>query len=194
MEGVFYNDATFVSHSGSLHGNAVLSKYSIEKSEHIVLKSKETLTDEEFSNSKYFPDFPRAIVDATIRLANGPVHVLSVHGAWTAPPTDTPEALRQAKLIAEHLGRLQTPFILGGDLNTTPDKQVIKIIETAANNLITGSAITRTTHPKVHKVAAKELSVDYIFASNHFKLLQIESPVVLVSDHLPVVAKLEFKD
>jgi len=191
MHGVFHNDVRLASDLESLHGNAVLSKYPIVESDQIILKEFRPFTDKEFNNPEFFPDFPRSIVDASVDFNGKLLHVLSVHGAWTAPPTDTPDALRQAELIAKHLKSLKSPFLLGGDMNTTSDMQVIKIIETAAVNLLQGSGITYTTHPTMHKIAPRKLAVDYIFASKEFKKISIEAPEVLVSDHLPVVAELE---
>lgn len=189
--GVFVNDATFIDHPDALHGNAVLSRHPISNSQRVVLKAFRPLSDEDFVDSNLFPDWPRSMLDATVDLKGQEIHILSVHGAWTAPPVDTPETLRQAALIAKHLKSIKRPFIMGGDLNTTPNKEVIRLINTAANNLITDSEIKYTTHPTVHKIAPRALLVDYIFASPEFKKISIDAPEVVVSDHLPVVAELD---
>ncbi len=191
LNGVFHNDVRIAGHPDALHGNAVFSKYNILESDQIVLKDSRPLTVAEFNDPEFFPVFPRSIVDASVDLAGRLIHVMSLHGAWTAPPTDTPEALRQAEKIKEYLKGLDAPFIMGADMNTTPDMQVIKTVEEAASNFVANSGIERTTHPIVHKVAKKKLVVDYIFVSG-VKLISIKAPVVLVSDHLPVVAELEF--
>lgn len=191
MKGVFKNDALLASDPSSLHGNAVLSKYPIVKSDHVVLKEGAPISDEQFVDPAFFPDFPRGMVDASIDLNGRIIHVLSVHGAWTAPPTDTPETLRQARLISDHLKSLKEPFIMGGDLNTTPDKKVIKIISENAKNLMTDSAVKQTTHPAIHKIAPRGLLVDYIFVSGEFKKISVEVPEIIVSDHLPVVALID---
>ena len=191
LDGVFYNDVRIVNHPDVFHGNAVFSKYDILESKQVVLRHGRPLAVPEFNDPAFFPEFPRSIIDASCDVQGRLIHVLSVHGAWTAPPMDTPETLRQAREIAEYLQGLNTPFIMGGDMNTTPDKEVIKIISTAANNLMADSGILRTTHPKVHKVAYKELLVDYIFASKEFKRISVKAPEVLISDHLPVIAELE---
>lgn len=191
LNGVFHNDVRVVGHPDVLHGNAVLSKYNILESDQIVLKVQGPLTVYEFNDPGMFPEFPRSIVDASVDLDGKLIHVLSLHGAWTAPPADTLETLRQARLVASHLESLDGPFIMGADMNTTPGMQVIRAIEEVAQNLMLDSGIKRTTHPKVHKVAKKELLVDYIFASKEFKRLSIKASNVLVSDHLPVVAQLE---
>lgn len=191
LNGVFHNNVGVVGHPDVLHGNAVLSKYNILESDQIVLKVQRPLTVEEFNDPKMFSEFPGSIVDASVDLEGKLVHVLSLHGAWTAPPADTLETLRQARLVASHLKSLEGPFVMGADMNTTPGMQVIRTIEEVAQNFMTGSGIKRTTHPEVHKVAYKELLVDYVFASKEFLRISINAPEVLVSDHLPVVAEVE---
>ena len=193
LNGVFHNDVEVVGHPDVLHGNGVLTKYRILESSQIPLKRNRPLTVREFGDRKFFPVFPRSIVDAKVDVSGALIHALSLHGAWTAPPTDNAETLRQSELIAKHLKSLDEPFIMGADMNTTPKMQVIKLIEKAAQNFMKGSGIKRTTHPQVHKVAYKELLVDYIFASKEFKRLSIKAPAVLVSDHLPVVAEVELE-
>ncbi len=189
--GAFCNDFKMIAHPESVQGNVVLSRYPISSNQQVILSAFRPITDEEFVDPAIFPQLPRSILDATVDISGRQIHVLSVHGAWTAPPIDTPETLRQADLIKKHLEGLSEPFIMGGDLNTTPDKQVIGQISKAANNLVTGSDIKYTTHPTVHKIAPRALLVDYIFASPEFKKIRIDAPEILVSDHLPVVAELE---
>ena len=134
----------------------------------------------------------RSLVQATIQLENLTIIAISVHGAWTAPPTDNEETIRQANLIASHLKSLgDAPFILGGDLNMPPESKVVGIISQAASNLMLDSGIKQTTHPTVHKIAPRGYLIDYVFTSKHFKKISIEAPEVLVSDHLPVIATLE---
>lgn len=191
MDGAFFNMVEFSDAPDAAVGNAVLSKYPIINSKKIVMNQYKPITLATYDEPKYFPYFTRSMVDATIDMGQKQIHVLSTHGAWTAPPTDTPEVLRQAKIIADYLRDLGEPFIVGADMNTTPDKQVIKIIENVAVNMITGSPVLFTTHPTMHKIAPRKLSVDYVFTSKEFKRISIEAPVVVVSDHLPVVAELE---
>jgi len=191
MNGTFFKMVEFFDAPDAGVGNAVLSKFPIVNSKKIVLHKYKPISLATYDEPKYFPYFARIMVDATADIGSTKIHVLSTHGAWTAPPTDTPETLRQAELIASYLKTLDAPFIIGGDMNTTSDKLVIKIIEKAAVNLLDDSGIEYTTHPTMHKIAPRKLAVDYIFTSKEFKRISIEAPVVVVSDHLPVIAELE---
>lgn len=192
MYGSFCNITEFIGFPKAAVGNAVLCKFSIIKTEYKFMKKYKPITLEMYEQQKYFADFSRGLIDVTVNINGIAVHIISLHGAWTAPPTDTPEALRQAAVIADYLKKLKEPFVVGADMNTTPEKLVIKIIEEGANNWMTGSKVVSTIHPTVHKVGDKKLLVDYVFASRHFKKIRLAVPEVLISDHLPIVCKLEF--
>lgn len=193
MDGVFHNDMEIAEQPMATLGNAIFSKWPILSSTQVFLKKSEgALTLDEFNDIQNFPEMPRSLIDATIDFNGKNIHILSAHGAWTAPPTDTEETARQATIIVDHIKTIQAPFIFGADLNMPPDSQVVKSVSQVAKNLMTGSAISQTTHPTMHKIAPKGYLIDYVFVSKEFKKNKIEAPEILVSDHLPVVAQLEF--
>ncbi len=193
LNGFFNNDFVIFDMPGSMHGNAVLSKFPIISTGVIRLNKFDAMNLKDFNDQAKFPYFPRSIAQANLDVNGVEVAAMSVHGAWTAPPTDTPEVLRQAEMIANHLRSFgNEPFLLGGDFNMPPQMKVIEKINSVAQNFMRGSGIIQTTNPKVHKIAPRGYLIDYIFASKHFKLGSIKAPEVLVSDHLPVVAEVEF--
>lgn len=192
LDGYFRGDQKFADSSESLFGNAVLTKLPITGFEILSLKKFRPVTLAEFENSAIFPYLARLAVDVMIDVGGRAVHAISWHGAWTAPPRDTKETLKQASMVGSYLKSLTAPFILGTDMNNIPGSKTVEIIESVANNLMTGSQVKQTTHPKIHKIAPKGYLVDYIFTSPDFKLKSLTVPEVLVSDHLPVVAELEF--
>lgn len=195
MNGVCNFDWKVEGSVGSL-GNAVFSKYPIVKSNVTVLREPVEVKFELVESEKGFPGAPRHIIDALCKIKGVDVHVISWHGAWTAPPTDTAETLRQSEIVRDYLADLNAldqPFLVGSDLNSTPDKETVKMIGKVATNLMVNSNIGATTHPTVHKIAPRGFLVDYIFTSKHFELVKLEAPEITVSDHLPVVASLEYK-
>ena len=173
-------------------GNAVFSKYQITGSKTLVLKTFEDFTLAKFNDFKSFVKFPRNLLSAESDLNGQKIRAISWHAAWTAPPTDTEETLRQAKLVAGFLKNLKEPFILGCDMNAAPQSRTAGLVNAVANNLMMNSGVLQTNHPKVHKIAPRGFLIDYIFTSSHFKLKKLEVPEVTISDHLPVVAELEF--
>lgn len=192
-EGVFYASAKVIDRPNCFEGNAILTRHKILDSQFVPLNKHLIITLSTFDNPDFFPDFPRSIVEAKIVISGFEIFALSCHGAWTAPPHDTKENLKQADIIASHLKSLEGPYVMGADMNMPPNSKVIKKISKYAKNLISNSGIVQTTHPTVHKIAPRGFLIDYIFTSAHFKKLSIKAPEVLVSDHLPVVASLEFK-
>lgn len=173
-------------------GNAVFSKYEILDSRVLALKNFEGLTLTEFDKEENFPLFSRHLLSAECVIGGRKVRAISWHAAWTAPPVDTEETMRQAKEVADYLKNLKEPFILGCDMNAVPQSKVAGLINQSAVNLMMNSGVLQTTHPKIHKIAPRGFMIDYIFTSPHFKLKKLKVPEVTISDHLPVVAELEF--
>lgn len=181
----------------SYWGNAVFTRHSIVSQNIFWLRRSEGFLPktEEFQTKRVHCC---NVLDATVRIESQDIHVLSVHGAWTKEPIDTPEKIRQAKLLARYIKDLgDAPFLLGGDFNMPRDTKVISLIEAQAKNALVGSTVTRTTHPTIHKTAKaipEGLLIDFIFTSPHFSVLHIDAPEVAISDHLPVRAELMFNE
>lgn len=193
MYGQYYGDMQLKGEKDSMFGNAVFSKFTIDNFNKVVLKTFKPLTLDELDGSGAFtfrPQIPRHLLEVQVDFQGVKIRVMSWHGAWTAPPTDTEETIRQAKIVADYLKSLNEPFILGCDLNNTINSKTVGLINEVTNNLMNNSNVKQTTHPKVHKIVPRGFLIDYIFTSEHFKLEGINVPAVTVSDHLPVVAKL----
>lgn len=196
MEGVYEPSFHLADEPTASFGNAVFVRGNIRSHTVAWLRPHHFLTEQERWDEQYWPLFPRNILDAIVDIGGTTMHVLSVHGAWYRRPVDTPENTRQAEIIAAHIRSLGTmPFCMGGDLNMTPETRVIQTIDAVAKNAIHGSGIMRTLHPIVHKTVKEKpegFVVDYIYTSSHFTVKTIDSPVVDVSDHLPVRATLVY--
>lgn len=139
------------------------------------------------------PTMPRLALDLAVEISGRTFHVVCTHGAWTKNPVDTPEKIRQTRLLADHLRTLNdAPFVLSGDFNMEPGSEVINIIDEVARNAVYGSAIKNTLNLRTHRAAATIGSggklVDFIYTSPHFRVERVEVLDVDVSDHLPVRA------
>lgn len=196
VHAIYHGDLKLRGHPGSFLGNAVFSKFKIVDHQVVVLKKFKPVTLDELDGKGaniIRRQIDRHLLDATLDVDGRTIHAISVHGAWTAPPIDTEENLRQARLIVNHLNSLgNRPFIIGGDLNMPPNTHVIEMISKVARNLMLDSGVVGTLNPRVHEIAPRNFMVDYIFVSNHFKVKFLKVPEVDVSDHLPVVAQLKF--
>ncbi|HSX19321.1 MAG TPA: endonuclease/exonuclease/phosphatase family protein [Candidatus Saccharimonadales bacterium] len=195
LNGVFHSDIKIVEDENARFGNALFSKYPILDAKIIVLKDFRPVSDFEFVNNtkNVWAELPRHMLDTTLDLNGKKIHAISVHGRRIAPPEDDEENLRQAQLMADYLKSLgDEPFILGGDFNMPAGSQTIKKIEGVATNLLEGENVKQTLNPKVHELGENGFDVDFIFTSKHFKKISVEVPQVTISDHLPIVAELEF--
>lgn len=197
MNGAMAKDWSILGHPNDYFAKGVYAKGEIVKQEVIPLKIGDTISPEVRRRS--YPSAPRSLLDCTVMFQGRLLHVLSVHGAWTESPVDTPEKIRQANIMVDHIRRLgDAPFIYGGDFNMTPETRTIQMLAAVAHNIVTAppSTITRTTHPTIHKTASfkpQGVLCDHIFVSPHFTAIAVDAPVVPVSDHLPVRATLEWK-
>ena len=191
-KGVYNGDVKLEGDLNSTFGNAVLTKLPIVDSHIEVLHEFRPLTMKEIeSEPVVWEQVPRHVLDLMVEIGGRKVHVMSWHGAWAAPPQDTEETVRQAKLIAQYLISLNEPFILGCDSNELLQSETIQTINEVATNIMEGSGILQTTHPKVHKIVPRGYLIDYIFTSKDVKVKSIRVPQVTISDHLPVIAELE---
>lgn len=193
MYGTYYGDVRLEGDPTSVFGNAVFSRFPVVNSNVVVLKTSRPIKVEELYgyHPELFEQTYKHLLDLEVNIDGKSTHIMSWHGAWTAPPHDTRETLRQATLVYDHLKRINGPFILGGDLNAIPTSKTVGLIESVAVNLMKGKGVEMTTNPKVHKIAPRGYLIDYIFTSRDIKLIQLDVPQITVSDHLPVVAELE---
>lgn len=194
--GVYNGDIKLAGSANSSFGNAVISRFPITKSEIVVLKSFRPITLEEMNENidNIWAQLSRHLLDVTVDCEGFKFHAIAVHARRTAPPVDDEESARQTRLIAGHLKSLgDEPFVLGGDFNMPPESGVIKTIADVSKNLMADSGIAQTLNPKVHELGEHGYLVDYIFTSKHFMLKSLHVPQVTISDHLPVVAVLEYQ-
>lgn len=200
-DGLGYQGALGIAHESNDRGvrtycgNAVLVKGGVRSYRTIWLRAPRRGARWQPPHAQ--PHFPRFAIEADAVVGGRSLRVLAVHGAWTREPTETPEKLRQARRLAAHLRSLGgVPFILGIDANMPPHSEVVRTLDAVACNAVRGSAITRTTHPTIHTTAKTKpvgLLVDFIYTSSHFRVTEIDTPEVTVTDHLPVRAILEWE-
>ena len=197
LEGIAAPIYRLIGDSSSYESNAVLTRGKILTSSTVQLKEYREYTEVPWE--KEGPEIPRNVLDLEVEISSIKFHILCTHSAWTKEPVDTPEKIRQARLLADHLRSLgDTPFILGGDFNMEPGSEVINIIDEVARNTVYGSVIKNTLNLRTHRAAATigpgGRLVDFIYTSPHFRVASIDAPEVDVSDHLPVRAVLSLED
>lgn len=193
MHGIYHGDIKLIGDPDSMYGNAVFSKLPVVEKNVLVLKDFRPVSfDEAMGNDNSTSEVQNThLLDAKVNLGGKELRIISWHGAWTAPPKDTEETLRQAKMVCDYLSKINGPFILGGDLNNIIGNKTIDMISGVANNLMIYSGVEATTNRKVHKIRPRGYLIDYIFTSFDIRAISLKVPEITVSDHLPVITELE---
>ncbi len=125
---------------------------------------------------------------------NRELWVLNYHGmSRPGHKLDTERRLLQSEKIKEVWQGLQGQKILCGDFNLNPETESIKILESLGRNLIRDFKIenTRNEISWANYPDSKQYFADYCFVSPEVKVNSFAVPYNLVSDHLPMVLKIE---
>ena len=152
--------------------------------------------------TKYLPDgdprwenVPNSTLVTQFKSLNKSFFVINTHGAWSPKAVDTPEKMRQGKILYEYIKKLRAPFILAGDLNLTKDTIVIKNYQSLSANLIDRYNVMNTLNPRLHyakELFPKGLAVDYIFTSPEIRVKKFKViDDIDLSDHLGLKLKFE---
>ena len=162
---------------GGKYGTAILSKHPIESYENHVLKQAR---DGE----------PRGVLQAVLDVGQGQLLFAGTHLDHTKDQGERLFSQTQFdELFAKYEG---LPAIFCGDFNDTPDSELHKRMSekwTDSWKLVgQGPGLTMTSGNPTRRI-------DYIWVSDkkNFKLRWTDVPKTEASDHLPVVAEMEFK-
>jgi len=121
----------------------------------------------------------------------------NIHGiAFPVDKLDCEERLLQATRILDVLAKIKGAKILCGDFNLMPDTESIRMIERAGmRNLIRecGIQTTRSTLNPWHGTPQQQNFADYVFTTPGIHVDNFSVPVVVVSDHLPLVLDFELR-
>ncbi|WP_417392858.1 endonuclease/exonuclease/phosphatase family protein [Gimesia sp.] len=167
-------------YEGGLFGNAVLTRLPILD----VMIQPLPYTE----STPQLVTYPRGAVIVTVRGQNGkPLRFISTHFQHNLPEDRIEEAKAINRLFTSDS---ETPTILAGDMNATPDAEPIQILLEQWTNAIDEKATPTapSTRPRSR--------IDYIFFRPAADFEVIETKVIdepLASDHRPVFAVLKWK-
>ncbi|MBQ7896967.1 MAG: endonuclease/exonuclease/phosphatase family protein [Clostridia bacterium] len=174
MEGFF---GKAIDLPGGEYGNALLSKYPILEKEVIEIPEvKDKIPGYYYER--------RVILRAKLDVAGG-ITVLQLHSGLSDA-----EKINCIDKLCEVIDGLDTPVIVMGDFNMTPDYPALdKIRERLFDTkdlLNNGEFMTYGTYE-----GERKLHIDYIFLSKDIKPITLTVPDVGVSDHYPLVLECE---
>lgn len=182
----------------------ILSLYPIEEFNEVNLPSRQPVYDN--NTPEKIADRPhRHFLHAVISVKGRKVHVLNLRliAGRTKDFFEDPLTVvrwgryllaqqnREAKVMADYISKLNGPIIFAGDLNAPPNASVIdKFNQLGVDVYRQTNKFPAPTFPA--KQPAQRL--DYIFCNSGFKPLSAKVLHLRLSDHLPVLAELSFKE
>ena len=168
-------------YEGGLFGNAVMTRLPILDVVIHPLPYTEA-TEEKVT-------YPRGAIAVTVEGPDGkPLRFISTHFQHNLEEDRVAEAKAINQLFAREGN--ETPSILAGDMNATPEAEPVKILDQEWSNAIDDEAAP--TAPSIKPRSR----IDYIFYRPEARFRMIESKVIdeeVASDHRPVLAVLELK-
>jgi len=169
-------------------GNAIFSRFPI-------IQDKVTFFDKQYGefnseNSKHFELIPAILQHAIISVTNAKLNVFNIHGIWGLNGKDNETRLKMSKIIVDKIRDKQN-VILAGDFNVKPNTQTIKNIEKHLKNVFKDELSTTFNTKRKGKGGYSGSVVDGIFVGSDIKVLDHYCSRVDVSDHLPLVCRIE---
>jgi len=158
-------------------GNAVLSKHKIIEVQSFPVPAP--LKEELDPNDKgWYED--RVILKVTVDVGTK-INFISTH--FGLNPI---EQQRMVKKLTEILDSESLPCVLTGDFNALPRSEILKPIY---DRLTSAADVTNKTFIPTWSSFNPVKTLDYLFFSSHFKVIEYDAVDVVSSDHRPVYAK-----
>ncbi len=165
--------SSFMDYQGGRYGLAILSRHPVAGVQHIRLPD---------GNERRF-----ALLVEIAMPSGDTVAAINLHFDWVANDT---ARFKQASVLAQVLDTLSRPYILIGDFNDRPGTRTIGLFTARAREAAKPEA-ARNTFP----ADQPDREIDFIFAAPARSWSVGEVRVIderLVSDHRPVLARLQF--
>ncbi len=175
-----------------LHGNAIFSRFPIQNKKRIFFDIPFGEFNIEKSDIKRegIQYTPMSMLRTSIKISNKDINAYSVHGIWGLDGKDNERRLAMSKTIVDEIKDKEN-VILAGDFNISPNTKTIKNIEIYLRNVF-DSELTSTFNMKHKKLPGyATAAVDMIFVSKNMEIIDHYMPIVDVSDHLPLICRLE---
>jgi len=159
-------------------GVAILSNYPVSSSiNHAITRLS---TQETNPVPAAMPGF----LETRIEVRGTTVRVFDTHLDYRS---DSRVREQQVRDMLTFIGGAETPTILMGDLNASPDAHEIQALRNRLDDAWPDRDGSGFTYP----AEAPVKRIDAVLVSGHFRVRSAKVPVTLASDHRPVVAELE---
>ena len=135
-----------------------------------------------------------AVICSEIQVGDSNLYVCNAHGmSRPNDKRDDPGRIKQSQELIDFFKDKNEPVIIGGDFNLFPDTQSIKVFsDNGYRDLIQEFNITTTRNHLVwDRFPVRMDYSDYVFLKGDMTLKSFTVPVNEVSDHLPLLLKIE---
>jgi endonuclease/exonuclease/phosphatase family metal-dependent hydrolase len=127
---------------------------------------------------------PRVLLESIVRVDGATINVYITH-LTTWGSLNRASRREQLQCLARHVPTSRWPYLLLGDLNTTPDApEVVEFLAQHPGEMV-GADVT-VTHPLTKR------RIDYIFADYGWQVMSARAVPGGPSDHWPLVAELRW--
>lgn len=171
-------------------GNAILSRYPLQASETIFTHGEYTKNFAPTTSEETAHTIPRNMQIVEVVTNEGIVTVINHHGHWEATPLGTEKSIEKMKRVAERARQVEGALILAGDLNVTPESEVMRMFDGWLTDEVAHSD-ARTTLSKVGRPL--DVVCDHILTNDHVYTKKFSVETVMISDHLPLLMEFELK-
>ncbi|WP_422121956.1 endonuclease/exonuclease/phosphatase family protein [Planococcus sp. X10-3] len=155
------------------YGNAILSRHPIKS---YLNHPLEKLASEEESEQ-------RGLLEAIIEIEGTPIAFFNTHLSLKEK-----QLAHNVEELLEIIKQKDIPTILTGDFNANPDNPHMMRIEDELNNIFGTTAMYPATFKKQGDHGQ---TIDFIFCSEHWRVLSAETVDTEASDHRPVLASIK---
>lgn len=154
------------------YGDALLARYPITDYEIIDIPDPQVQDEDVYYET-------RKLFKATFELEKTITVLISHFGLAKS------EQRNAVEVLLREIKKVDTPIIFMGDLNITPNDEIIQPIYAELKEVYgAGGPLTWPSH-------APEMKIDYIFVSKDIAVNHVETLEKVVSDHFPIVAEIE---
>lgn len=162
------------------YGVALLSRYPI------VAFTNHAITRLSTQGNTSSPTPMPGFLEATIDVRGWRVRVLNTHLDYRGDPSVRGQQVSES---LEIIGDSTTPILMFGDLNAVPVAPELQPLFARLRDGWPTTAGTGYTYPAVNPVRR----IDYVLASQHFRVIYARVPDTRASDHRPVIMDLVLK-
>lgn len=146
-----------------------------------------------------FTLFPATCQVARVNIQGRVVRILNVHGpVWLDGTVDTDRRLMMKDALLKEMNQAQDQqeaIILGGDFNVQPQTQTRQDLKQFVQPVLADNKLKTTFNMKRKSNPGYATApVDMIYVSPEFSVLEAECLEEDISDHLPILARLELEE